>query len=52
MARFGLFRQLAGYLWTRKRLWLVPLVTVLVLVGALLVFTEASALAPFLYTLF
>ena len=52
MSKLGLVRQLGGYFWTRKRLWLIPLVTVLVLVGALLVFTEASALAPFLYTLF
>jgi len=45
-------RQVGAFFWTRKRLWLVPLVTVLMLVGALLVFTEGSALAPFLYTLF
>ncbi|MDB4905569.1 MAG: hypothetical protein JWO05_353 [Gemmatimonadetes bacterium] len=36
----------------RKKLWLLPLVVVLVLVGALLVLAQGSALAPFIYTLF
>ena len=52
MSKLALVRQLGGYLWTHKRWWLVPLVTVLVLIGALVLFTEGSALAPFIYTLF
>ena len=36
----------------RKRYWLFPIVLVLLLLGALIVFTETSALAPFIYTLF
>ena len=36
----------------RKRLWLFPIVLVLFLLGALIVFTESSAVAPFIYALF
>jgi hypothetical protein len=36
----------------RKKFWLAPIILVLLLVGALLVLTEGSAVAPFIYTLF
>jgi hypothetical protein len=36
----------------RKKLWLFPLVMVMLLVGMLLVFAHGSALAPFIYTIF
>ena len=36
----------------RKRYWLSPIVVVLMLLGALIVFTESSAIAPFIYALF
>jgi len=36
----------------RKKLWLLPILVVLVLVGGLLVFAQGSALAPFIYTIF
>jgi len=36
----------------RKRWWLLPIIVVLLLVGALLVFAEGSVLAPFIYTIF
>ena len=40
------------FLRVRKKWWLAPIVIVLGLVGLLIVFTEGSALAPFIYTLF
>jgi Family of unknown function (DUF5989) len=40
------------FLRVRKKWWLAPIVIVLGLVGALIVFTQGSALAPFIYTLF
>ncbi len=40
------------FLKTRKKWWLAPIVLFLVLLGALIVLTEGSALAPFIYTLF
>jgi len=36
----------------RKKWWLLPVIMVLVLVGALLVLVHGSALAPFIYTVF
>ena len=44
--------ELWEFLRIRKRYWLAPIVLVLVLLGALIVFTEGSAVAPFVYALF
>jgi drug/metabolite transporter superfamily protein YnfA len=40
------------FLRTRKKLWLLPIVVLLVLFGALLLLAQSSAIAPFIYTLF
>ncbi|MHA2218953.1 MAG: DUF5989 family protein [Candidatus Hodarchaeales archaeon] len=40
------------FLRVRKKWWLTPIVVFLVLLGALIIFTEGSAVAPFIYTLF
>jgi hypothetical protein len=40
------------FLRVRKKFWLLPLVTMAVIFGALLVLAESSAIAPFIYTLF
>ena len=48
--------ELAMELWRfmreRKKFWLLPLVIVLVLFGGLVVLTQGTAVAPFIYTLF
>jgi hypothetical protein len=41
-----------GFMKVRKKFWLAPIIIMLLLLGALIVFTETSALAPFIYTLF
>jgi hypothetical protein len=55
MARSGVV-SLAGEFWAflrvRKKWWLAPIIIVLVLFGTLIVFTQGSALAPFVYTIF
>lgn len=43
--------ELVGFVWQR-RLWLLPLVLVLLVVGLLIALASASAIAPFIYTLF
>ena len=48
----GLLRELWAFMRERKKLWLLPILVVLVLVGGLLVFAQGSALAPFIYTIF
>jgi len=48
--------NMAGEMWAfmkaRKKWWLGPIILVMMLVGALLVFAQGSALAPFIYTIF
>jgi hypothetical protein len=41
-----------GFLRTRKKWWLTPIVLMLILLGALVVLSESSAVAPFIYALF
>lgn len=45
-------RDLWAFMRARKKYWLLPLVLVLVLLGALFLFAQSSVLAPFIYTLF
>ena len=44
--------ELWAFMRERKKFWLLPIVLVLLLFGTLLVLTEGSAVAPFIYTLF
>jgi hypothetical protein len=48
----GLLREFWGFMRARKKFWLLPIIIILVLLGALIVFTESSAVAPFIYALF
>ncbi len=48
----GLLGEFWGFMRVRKKFWLLPIVIILVLLGALIVFTESSAVAPFIYALF
>jgi Family of unknown function (DUF5989) len=52
MSQAGITRELWSYLKVRKKWWLLPIILVLLLVGALLVFAQGSVLAPFIYTVF
>jgi uncharacterized membrane protein YjdF len=52
MAQRGFFGEVWSFLKTRKKWWLLPIVGVMLVVGALLIFAQGSALAPFIYTLF
>ncbi len=48
----GLMSELWAFMKVRKKWWLLPVIIVMVAVGALLVFAQGSALAPFIYTIF
>ena len=52
MSKMESMRELWDFLKRRKLYWLAPIVIVLVLLGALILFTESSAVAPFIYALF
>lgn len=51
-ASIELIKDLWGLLNTRKKYWMAPLIISLVVLGALIIFTQGSAIAPFIYTLF
>jgi len=52
MSKLSIVREFFEFLRYRKKWWLTPIVIVLILLGALIVFTEGSALAPFIYAVF
>jgi hypothetical protein len=45
-------RDLWGFLRHRKKFWLLPLITILLTFGILILLASGSAIAPFIYTLF
>jgi len=52
ISKLGVLGELMTFLWKNKLWWLIPIVVGLVLLGLLVVFTQGSAVAPFIYTLF
>ena len=51
-SRLGIMRDLFGFLWRQRLWWMIPMITILLLFGLLLIFAQSSPLAPFVYTLF
>lgn len=47
-----LLKDLWGFMKARKKFWLAPVIVMLLLLGALIVLSQGSAVAPFIYTLF
>ncbi|MBT8066279.1 MAG: DUF5989 family protein [Woeseiaceae bacterium] len=47
-----LLADLWAFMRERKKFWLAPIIFVMILLGALIVFAQGSSLAPFIYTLF
>lgn len=45
-------KDLWGFMRERKKFWMAPIIIVMVLLGALIVVAQGSAVAPFIYTLF
>ena len=52
MSKGSMLKEIWNFLRVRKKWWLLPVVVLLGLIGALLILTEGSALAPFIYALF
>ena len=52
MSKIAILKELWDFLKTRKKWWLIPIVVMLILMGLLCIFTETSALAPFIYALY
>jgi len=51
-SNLGVAGELIGFLWQRKLWWLIPMITVLLIFGLLIIFASASGIGPFIYTLF
>ena len=49
---FEFLQDLWAFFKERKKFWLAPIILVMLLLGALIVLTQGSAVAPFIYTLF
>ncbi len=47
-----LIKDLWMFMRVRKKFWLAPLIVIMVLLGSLIVLSQGSAVAPFIYTLF
>jgi hypothetical protein len=45
-------QDLWGFMRVRKKFWLAPIILIMVLLGGLIVATQGSVIAPFIYTLF
>jgi len=53
MANFiDLVKDIWDFLKVRKKYWLAPLIITIVLMGAIIVFTQGSVIAPFIYSIF
>ena len=44
--------EMWGFMRERKKFWMAPIIVVMLLLGALIVLSQGSAVAPFIYTLF
>ena len=51
-AFFDLVKDIWDFIKVRKKYWLAPLIITIVLMGALIIFTQGSVVAPFIYTIF
>jgi hypothetical protein len=49
--KFGIAGELMAFLWSQKLWWMIPLVVMLLVIGALVAFASSTALAPFIYPL-
>ncbi|MCK6620405.1 MAG: hypothetical protein HUU32_13635 [Calditrichaceae bacterium] len=52
MGKLSILAEFWEFIKVRKKWWLLPIVVFLLLLGTLIVLTQGSALAPFIYTLF
>jgi len=50
--RFGIAGELLSFFWSNKRWWMLPIITVILVLGVVLVLGQSAVIAPFIYTLF
>jgi hypothetical protein len=47
-----IFKEFWEFLRIRKKLWLAPIIFVMIIIGSLIILSQGSVLSPFIYTLF
>jgi hypothetical protein len=52
MSKLSIIKELWQFLRVRKKWWLAPILIMLLLLGGLIILTQGSALAPFIYAIF
>ncbi|MDP8289657.1 MAG: DUF5989 family protein [Candidatus Susulua stagnicola] len=52
MSKLSIIKEFWSFLMARKKWWLIPIIILLFLLGALIIFSESAAVTPFIYTLF
>jgi hypothetical protein len=52
VGRFSIIKEFWLFMKANKKWWLAPIIIMLLLLGLLIFFTQSSAVAPFIYTLF
>jgi hypothetical protein len=52
MSVFAFARELWTFMRVRKKFWLLPILLMIAVFGGLIVLTQGSAIAPFIYTIF
>jgi len=52
MGKFAIVKEFWAFMLERKKWWLAPIIVILLLMGLLIFFSQGSAVAPFIYTLF
>ena len=52
LAKFPIAGELLLFCWQQKLWWMLPMIIMLLFLGALMMFAQSSAIAPFIYTLF
>lgn len=50
--KFQIVKEIFEFLIKKKKYWIIPIIIILLLIGILIVLTEGTAIAPFIYTLF
>ena len=50
--KLAILKEIFDFLMENKKYWMIPIIIILVLIGVLLMVTQGTVIAPFIYTLF
>ena len=50
--RFSIVGELLSFFWKEKMWWMIPMLIILLMLGILMIFSQSTPVAPFIYTLF